>query len=95
MSKRVIKVRYRLIPCKEYLSQDEINIIIRAAENIVFQGGRSLLAKILKGSKDKKIKDHRLEKNPSYGAFNNDTIETITSKIDWMKVNVYLDIEYE
>jgi hypothetical protein len=95
MTKKVTRVRYQLNPCKEPLSQNEINIIIRAADDLIFAGGRSLLAKVLKGSKDKSIMEHELDENPSYGAFKDDTIETITSKIDWMIEYLYLDIEYD
>lgn len=50
------KIRYTLnnvdniSPLPEY----EINTILRAADDIIFSGGRTMLAKILKGSKDKK-----------------------------------------
>ena len=95
MTKKITRVRYKLNPCKEPLSQDEINKIIRAADDLIFAGGRTLLAKVLKGSKEKRILELGLDKNPSYGAFKDDTIETITSKIDWMIENIYLDIEYD
>jgi superfamily II DNA helicase RecQ len=95
MTKKINKVRYSLNPCKKPLPQNEINKIIRAADDLVYAGGRSLLAKVLKGSKDKSIMEHGLDKNSSYGAFKDDTIETITSKIDWMIENFYLDIEYD
>ena len=33
MTRKITRVRYKLNPCKEPLSQDEINKIIRAADN--------------------------------------------------------------
>ena len=95
MTKQINRVQFTLNPSREPLTMNEIKIIIRAAEDIVYRGGRSLLAKILKGSKEKKIVELVLDKNPSYGAFKDDSIEIITSKIDWMIKNHYLGIEYD
>ncbi len=53
-----------------------------------------MLAKILKGSKDKKLIEKELNNCPSYGYYNQLSIEEITKIIDWMIVNNYLDIEY-
>jgi hypothetical protein len=58
-----------------------------------WQGGRSLLAKILKGSKDKKLLSHGLESNPSYGYFREKSLEEITRQIDWMIEHDFLEIE--
>lgn len=38
------------------LPQEDIQMILRGADELISTGGRSMLAKILKGSKDKKIK---------------------------------------
>lgn len=40
---------------------EEIKCILRGADEIIMQGGRSLLAKILKGSKDKKVIELKLK----------------------------------
>jgi len=53
-----------------------------------------MLAKILKGSKDKKLLEKQLELCPSYGYYRKLTIEEITKIIDWMIINNYLDIDY-
>ena len=53
-----------------------------------------MLAKILKGSKDKKVLENGLDKCPSYGYYNKLTIEEITKIVDWMIVNDYLNIYY-
>jgi superfamily II DNA helicase RecQ len=68
-------------------------VILRAADDIIGQGGRSLLAKILKGSKDKKLLSHGLEANPSYGYFREKSLEEITRQIDWMIEHDFLEIE--
>ena len=53
-----------------------------------------MLAKLLKGSKDKKILEYHLDSCPVYGTFSNFTIEEISHKIDWMIEHNYLAIEY-
>jgi superfamily II DNA helicase RecQ len=95
MSKKS-KVSYQLNNIKGQIgpSEEDIKNILRAADEIIFVGGRTMLAKILKGSKDKKLLEKQLELCPSYGYFNKLTIEEITKIIDWMIINNYLDIDY-
>ena len=90
------KVQYELSDLREQKvpSEEEINNILRAADEIIFVAGRTMLAKILKGSKDKKLIEKELTNCPSYGYYNQLSIEEITKIIDWMIVNNYLDIEY-
>ena len=75
-------------------SEEEIKNILRAADEIIFVEGRTMLAKILKGSKDKKLLEKELNQCPSYGYYNQLSIEEITKIVDWMIVNNYLDIDY-
>ncbi|MED3824995.1 hypothetical protein P4561_14975 [Priestia flexa] len=44
------------------LSDEEIKVILRAADEIIAKGGRTLLAKILKGSRVKKVLQLELDK---------------------------------
>lgn len=74
---------------------EEIKWILRGADDIIAQGGRAVLAKILKGSKDKKIAERGLHSSPAYGYFNNLTIDEITAKIDWLLLEGYLAIRYD
>lgn len=76
------------------LSEVEIVKVLRAADEIIAVGGRSLLSKILKGSKDRIIFEKNLDKCPVYASFSAYTIEEITQKIDWMIVNNYFVISY-
>jgi hypothetical protein len=39
------------------------------ADDLIMSGGRALLAKILAGSKDKKLLELELDTSPVYGAF--------------------------
>ena len=95
MSKKQ-KVQYQLhdLDGLEIPSKDDIKNMLRAADEIIFVGGRTMLAKILKGSKDKKLIEKALDDCPSYGYFRKLSIEEITKRIDWMIVNDYLNIDY-
>ena len=90
------KVQYELSDLRgqKVPSEEEIKNILRAADEIIFVAGRTMLAKILKGSKDKKLIEKELNNCPSYGYYNQLSIEEITKIIDWMIVNNYLDIDY-
>ncbi|NPV91064.1 MAG: RQC domain protein [Firmicutes bacterium] len=76
------------------LTDIEIKVVLRAADELIATGGRSMLAKILKGSKDKKLLEHGLDKCPSYGYYRELKIEEILNRIDWMILRDYLEIEY-
>ena len=90
------KVQYQLSNLKGQVapSEEDIKNILRAADEIIFVGGRTMLAKILKDSKDKKLLEKALDKCPSYGYYHRRSIDEITKLIDWMVVNDYLDIDY-
>ena len=74
---------------------DEIKVILRGADPIIMSGGRTLLAKILKGSRESKILELNLDQCPVYGYFKDHSIKAITIKIDWLILNGYLSIEYD
>lgn len=96
MGRKVKRVPVHLHPKGiSHLPFEEIKWILRGADDIIAKGGRALLAKILKGSKDKKIIERRLNNSPVYGYFKNLTIDEITAKIDWLILNGYLKIEYD
>lgn len=76
------------------LSEEEIRTILRAADDIIMKAGRTMLAKILKGSRDKAVLENSLDTCPSYGSFKCLTIEEITKKVDWMIRHNYLEIDY-
>jgi superfamily II DNA helicase RecQ len=76
------------------LPNEEITAILRAADELIATGGRNMLTKILKGSKDKKLLEYELDKCPSYGLYNHLSPPEITKRIDWMIKNGYLEITY-
>jgi superfamily II DNA helicase RecQ len=76
------------------LTRQEIKAILRGADELIATGGRSMLAKILKGSQDKKVLEHGLDQCPVYGFYRELTLADITSRVDWMIENDYLEIAY-
>lgn len=95
MSSKKTRVRYQLDSgAVKYLIDEEIRSILRAADELIAIGGRSMLAKILKGSKDKKVLEHGLNQCPAYGYYQDLTLQEITNRIDWIIEKDYLEIEY-
>ena len=77
------------------LPQEDIRMILRGADELISTGGRSMLAKILKGSKDKKIFEYKLNECPAYGYYHDMKLADIMHYIDWMIDENYLQIKYE
>ncbi|MDZ7341344.1 MAG: RQC-minor-1 family DNA-binding protein [candidate division KSB1 bacterium] len=74
---------------------DEIKVILRGADPIIMSGRRTLLAKILKGSRESKVLELNLDRCPVYGYFKDLSIKAITTKIDWLILSYYLEIQYD
>lgn len=53
-----------------------------------------MLAKILEGSKDKKLLEHGLDNCPYYGFYKELKIDEITIRVDWIIEQDYLRIDY-
>lgn len=77
------------------LPQEDIRMILRGSDELISTGGRSMLAKILKGSKDKKIFEYKLNECPAYGYYQDMKLDDISKCIDWMIKKDYLRIEYD
>ena len=77
------------------LPQEDVRMILRGADELILTGGRSMLAKILKGSKDKKILEYKLNECPAYGYYHDMKLDDISKCIDWMIKNDYLRIKYD
>lgn len=89
------RVRYELdTGGLKYLPSEDIIMILRAADELITTGGRSMLARILKGSKDKKLLELNLQECPAYGYYHDKTLQEISYCIDYCIVEDYLDIEY-
>ncbi len=79
----------------EPLSESEIALILRGADDLIGTGGRRLLARILKGSKEKRLLELQLDKSPAYGALRNLSLDKVMAQIDWLIIKGYLRIEYD
>ena len=67
---------------------------MRGASEIAAKGGRSQLALLLKGSKDKKLLNHHLDHSPAYGKLWFLTIEEIENRIDHLIRKNDLRVEF-
>ena len=85
MGKRVNRVQFHLdTGSVKQLSAEEIATILRAADELIDSGGRTMLVKILKGSRDKKLLELGLDQCPAYGFYNKMTMTEIGFRVDWM-----------
>lgn len=78
-----------------HLSAEEIALILRGADDLIMRGGRSLLAKVLKGSREQKLIALELDRSPAYGVLAKLPLNDILARIDWLIENDYLAIEYD
>ena len=77
------------------LSDSEIALVLRGADDLIMTGGRRLLARILKGSKEKRLLELGLDNSPVYGALRDLSLEEVMARIDWLIIKGYLAIEYD
>jgi hypothetical protein len=96
MSRKVQRVRYHLDPRGiQSLASDEVKAILRGADDLIMRGGRTLLSKILKGSRSKDVLNLNLDQSPVYGYYRSLPEEEILARIDWTIRSGYLAIEYD
>jgi len=65
MGRKVHRVPYHLdsMDVKD-LPQDELSVILRGADDLIMRGSRSLLSKVLKGSRQKRVLELGLDESP-------------------------------
>jgi len=73
----------------------EIRAILRGADDLIMRGGRSLLVKILKGSRSQDILSRSLDRSPAYGHLQHLPTAEIGAHVDWVILHGYLTIEYD
>jgi superfamily II DNA helicase RecQ len=96
MSRKYTRVAYHLDTGGiRHLPQHEIVAILRGADDLIMSGGRNLLTKVLKGSKDKKVLELGLNESPVYGYYRELNAEEVLARIDWVIQHGYLRIEYD
>ena len=76
------------------LCDDDLKAILRGADDIIAQGGRTLLMRILRGSANKDILGRGLDQSPVYGHFRDLSDDDTLARIDWAILNRYLRIEH-
>jgi hypothetical protein len=59
------------------------------------KGGRTLLAKVLKGSRSQDVLALGLERSPAYGYYRHLPPEDVRARIDWVILNGYLTLVYD
>jgi hypothetical protein len=96
MSHRKQRVDYRLdTKDTDTLPDMDIRAILRGADEIIDKGGRSLLAKILKGSRAQEISKFNLDQCPVYGHYRQLSLADVLARVDWTIMNGYLKVIYE
>jgi superfamily II DNA helicase RecQ len=73
---------------------EEIRRVLRAADELIGQGGRTLLAKILKGSREKRVLELGLDACPVYGAMKAQPVSEVMALIDHCLRAGYLSLTY-
>ena len=73
----------------------DVEAILRGADELIASGGRTLLVKVLRGSRDKSVLKWKLDKSPVYGYFRNLSNEEVLAKIDWLISHQLLRYEYD
>lgn len=77
------------------VSNGDLKAILRGADDLIFRGGRTLLAQILKGARRKRLLELGLDQSPMFGYFRDLSEPEILARIDWVILNGYLRIEYD
>jgi hypothetical protein len=96
MSRKVQRVRYSLDPKDvDKLSPEDLAAILRGADELIGSGGRSLLVKILKGSRAQEVLRLNLDQCPVYGYFHHMTADDILARVDRAIIDGYLKVEYD
>jgi hypothetical protein len=96
MTRKVQRVRYQLDAHGiRSLPEAEIRAILRGADDLIMRGGRSLLVKILKGSRSRDVLNQSLDRSPVYGCFHDLPTAEVLARVDWVILNGYLTIQYD
>jgi superfamily II DNA helicase RecQ len=90
---RRVEVKLNARGLKE-LPENDLKAVLRGADDLIGQGGRTLLMRILRGSANKDVLERGLDNSPVYGYFRDLSNEDTLARIDWAILNRYLRIEY-
>lgn len=76
------------------LPEVDLHAVLRGADDLVARGGRTLLKRLLRGSRNKDVLSRGLDQSPVYGHFKNLSDEDALARIDWTILNGFLRIEH-
>jgi RQC domain-containing protein len=96
MTRRVHRVPIHLDPSGvRWLPHTEVAAILRGADDLILRGGRTLLAKILRGSREKRLLELGLDRSPVHGYYRGLHDDEVMARIDWVIEHGYLDVHYD
>jgi hypothetical protein len=96
MSRKIQRVKFHLDSKGiQHLPSEEVKAVLRGADDLIMRGGRTLLVKILKGSRSKDVMGQDLDQSPVYGYYQGLSNEDVLARVDWVIRNGYLTIEYD
>jgi hypothetical protein len=96
MSRRVHRVPVHLDPGRvRALPVEDLRAILRAADELINRGGRTLLAAVLRGSRRREVLEHGLDRCPVHGWFRGLPEDEVMARIDRAIVDGYLDVHYD
>lgn len=72
----------------------DLHAVLRGADDLIARGGRTLLKRVLRGSRNKDVLARGLDSSPVYGYFKKLSDEDALARIDWAILNGYLRIEH-
>ncbi|WP_127585779.1 RQC-minor-1 family DNA-binding protein [Paenibacillus koleovorans] len=76
------------------MQREDVLAILEAADSLVSRAGRSMLVKVLKGSREKKLLELGLNCCDAYGYYADRHKDEVLERVDWMIKNDYLSIGY-
>jgi hypothetical protein len=74
---------------------DEIVAALRGADDAAGKDGRELLARLLKGTRDRKMSERGLDESPVFGYYQELSEADILARVDWLILNDYLALEFD
>jgi hypothetical protein len=96
MPRKAKRVQYFLNPKDvKSLPQEDLKAILRGADELIGSGGRSLLVKILKGSRAQEVLGLQLDQCPVYGYFSHLSADDVMARIDRAILDGYVKVEYD
>ena len=96
MPRRKPKVSYHLDSAGLHsLPEADVQAILRGADDLIMRGGRTLLVKVLKGSRSKDVLEQGLDRSPVYGHFRLLSPDEVMARIDLVILKGYMTLEYD